>query len=436
MNLARFAGGALALALLPAATAAAQTAPEPPETYVVRKGDNLYELAERYLRSVAGYRSVQRINRVRQPRRLPVGSQLRIPAELLKTEPVDARLAAFRGDVRVQAAGRDLPVAREMPLREGYVLATGPGAFLTVTLPDESRITLPSNSRVRIEQMRRVLLTGAVQRRFAVEEGRTLSVVPPAANPKSRYEVVTPITVSAVRGTEFRANYDPAERAATLEVVEGTVGNRPAAAATEALVPAGFGTQTTPEGTSEPRALLPAPKAAPRALTQDEPELAFRIQPPDGAAAFRAQIATDAGFIDVTAEADAREPVLTFPSLRNGTYFIRFTALDQTGLEGLPATYAFERRLNSLALEAPAAQGRQFLFRWRAEGEGEARYRFVISREGETVPVVDQAGLADTRFVVTRLPPGAYSWRVHVTRRDGGRILEKWSPPQRFEVGR
>jgi hypothetical protein len=415
-------------------------AAEPPETYQVRRGDTLYVLAEKYLNRRSDFRRVQRANRVADPRRLPTGRALQIPSELLRTEPITAQLVAFRGVVAVTGPGAAQPVARGMPIREGHRLETGPNAFLTVELPDGSRVTLPSNSRLRVQRLRRVVMTGALQRDFAVESGRSNAVVTPARTPRDRFRIETPLTVSAVRGTEFRTNFDAERQRATLEVIEGTVANIVPRDASEQAVAAGFGVQTTPEATTAPAPLAPEPRPARGALLQDEPELSFRLEPVAGAGAYRAQVAMDAGFVDILAETQAETPDLRFASIPNGTYFVRFTALGADGLEGRPATFAFERRLNSLSLEEPVALAgakRRYLFKWTTAGEGAAAYRFVLGRGADgRDALIDQSGLSSGEFVVTDLPPGVYHWRVLVVRFDGGRVAEKWSAPQRFEVAR
>jgi hypothetical protein len=359
-----------------------------------------------------------------------------IPAGLLRSEEIVGSLAAFRGEVKIQAGEAALAAARGMPIREGYRVATAAGAFLTIELPDQSRITLPSNSTVRVARLRRILLTQAIDRSFHVEAGRSSMVVTPIANARDRFTVTTPLAVSAVRGTEFRTNYDAERGVSTVEVVEGHVASQGPEAG-ELMLAAGFGAAVTKDGSTPARPLLAKPQIVRGGLTQDEPALAFPLQALQGAARYRAQIAADAGFIDLLAEGETPGPRIAMASLPNGTYFVRFTAIDGQTLEGLPATYAFERRLNSLSADEPkslAGAKRRFLFKWRSEGEGETTYRFVLTREAGGAAIVDQPGLAANELVVTDLPEGAYSWRVLVTRIDKGARQDKWSAPQRFEV--
>jgi hypothetical protein len=432
---------ALVAALLLAWPAAASAAlvGEPPAQYVVKAGDTLYELAANYLLRPADASTVRRLNRIANPRRLGIGRVLLIPAELLRSEPITGQLVAYSGQVTVQGPGSG-PLRLGMPVAEGYELATGPNAFLTVELPDGSRVSLPSQSRARFVRLRRILLTGAVQREIRLEEGRAHSIVTPMPNPASRFRVVTPTAVSAVRGTDFRVRHDPAAQQSTLEVLEGRVEEASAMAPSAGVeTPAGYGAVVA-GGVVSPRIkLLPAPVLQAPGQLQDEATVAFTLDPVATAIGYQAQIARDAGFIDLVAEVTATEPRLLFQGVPNGTFFVRLTARDGEGLEGLPSTYAFERRLNTLDLDPPsvvAGARRQYLFKWRSGGGGSESFRFVLSRRpdgGEAV--IDTPGLSQPEIVVTDLPPGAYYWRVFVVRREDQRLFEKWSPPQRFEIG-
>lgn len=423
----------------PAARAQDGRAPSDIATYVVRPGDTLYDLAERYMTRPGDASQVARLNRVVEPRRLRPGTTLRIPVRLLRTEPVVARLAAFRGDVTIAAPAGPLAPVIGLIVPEGSRLTTAAGAFLTLEMPDGSRITLPSQSRVVLERARRVLLTGDIQRRLTLEAGRSSSVVAPAPTPGSSFIITTPLTVSAVRGTEFRVGHDAEANRSTLEVVEGSVGAQASYEPSEILVPQAFGRRADAASATAPQALLPGPRLRNPGRPQDEPELSFDVVPVDHAQRYRGQLATDAGFVDILAEAEGEGPTLTFASVPNAIYFLRLTALDPDGLEGLPEVYAIERRLNAIGLEAPAGlEGvdRSFLFRWSDSGDGVASFRFQLAANADMErPIIDEPGLTERQISVAELPDGVYFWRVLVTRFEDGRAFEKWAPVQRFQLG-
>lgn len=422
-------------ALSPAARAQPAAPAEPAVVYAARPGDNLYALAARYFVRQSDALYVQRLNRITQPRRIPIGRRITIPAEMLRSQPITARLTAYSGAVAVTGP-RAGATARDMPITEGFELSTGANAFLTFEMPDGSRVTLPSQSRMRIDRLRRVLINGALQRDFRLLEGRSSTVVTKQA-PINRFRIGTPLTVSAVRGTEFRVGHDRTASISTTEVLEGAVAN--AAGSAEALLPAGFGAAATPAGLGETKALLPPPTLKDATRVQDEPELSFVVAGPDGAVSWRAQIATDDSFANVIAETTATAPKLTLTGVGDGAFFVRLTALDATPLEGLPTVHAFQRQLYDLILEAPVAVAGArpgWRFRWRTPGKATETYRFILGRAPDGAdPVVEQTGLPEKEIVVTGLAPGVYYWRVSVSRPEGDTLREKRSRPQRFEIG-
>lgn len=439
--------GLLFLAGLTLASAAnAQTAaPEPPVAYVVKPGDTLIGLASRYMNRPGDYRAVQKANRVAQPTRLRPGSQLNIDPNLLKSTPIAASLSAFTGPVTVETNGQRTPARVGMPLSEGQVISTGPGAFATFELEDASRVTLPSNTRVRISKLRQVMINNAPQRVFQLDQGKSTISATPTHTPGARFEVRTPVSVSAVRGTEFRvgASGDGAQ----TEVLKGAVGVDAGQVATGGPpVAAGFGVSASASGVGAPVELLPGPKMGPGGQTQNEAIVRFTVEPVQGAAAYRLLLARDAGFMDVFAEARTQtttreRPTADFSQLENGTYFVRLTAIDPGGLEGFPSDYSFDRDLNTLDAGAPSdsreGKHRKFLFRWSAAGDGVRNYRFQLFSDAEAkVAIVDQPGLTEPQLTLTDLPPGSYSWRVAAVRFKDGAVTEKVGTLQQLQIGK
>lgn len=423
------------------ANAQAKAAPlEAPIAYVVKPGDTLIGLGRAYLTKPGDYRVVQKTNRVQQPKRLRPGSRLNIDPNLLKSTPIAASLSAFTGPVFIETDGQRAPARVGMSLAEGQVVITGASAFATFELEDGSRVTLPSNTRVRITRLRQVLINNAPQRVFQLDQGRGAISATPTQNPAAKFEVRTPVSVSAVRGTEFRVGAE-GEKAQT-EVLKGAVGVDAGAVATSASpVPAGFGVSATAGGVSAPVKLLAAPKLGTGGQNQGDKTVRFAVEPLAGAAAYRLQLSRDAGFVDIFAEATTKDPAADFGEVANGTYFVRLTALDAGGLEGFPGDYSFDRDLDTLDAAAPAdvreGKHRKFLFRWSSAGDGVRNYRFqLFSGESTKVPLVDQPGLSEPQLTLTDLPPGTYGWRVAAIRFKDGTVTEKVGPLQTLQIGK
>ncbi len=422
---------ALVLTACPAALYAQAQQVPPFVEYRVNRDDTLYVLAQRYFADPRAYGVVQRLNRVANPRRMPIGLVLKIPRSLLRQEPIPAVVQSFKGDVRVGTRG----AAVGMVVHEGDLVETGERSFVSLRLPDNTAVSLPSKTRIRVQRLRRTLLSESVERQFAVQYGRVTGEVTPMTDPASSFQFTTPRAITSVRGTRFRVGYEPGDANSGVEVVEGKVAFREGDDK-EQLVQAGFG--------SNDRLPTPVPLLAPPDLVdpdkvQDEEGLAFRLRAMAGAAGYHLQIARDAGFIDMVDEAYASGPVGEFSTLPNGTYFVRLTGIDANVLEGKPSVYSFERRLNRLRTsleQSRVGRYRQFLFRWQTPDVKAAQYRFQLSRAQDgSNPVVDQTGLADNSFIITDLPGGTYYWRVMSIEASGGRIYTKWSAINELRVG-
>ena len=439
----------LAAALLSTSPALAQSrdAASSAETldYQVQRGDTLIDLAIAYLNRPTDYRQVQRRNRVADPRRMAVGRTLAFPIDLLRADPDQARIASFRGAVTLNQGSASGAPTPGQSVSEGAVLTTGANAFVRLALSDGSHVVVPSNSRVRLTRLRRYAINGAVDHAMTVEAGRAESRVTPRRRPGG-FVVRTPVSVSAVRGTDFRVAFDDdADRSAT-EVIEGRVEVESGDGQVEATAAAAEGV-TASATAARLVPLLPAPALARPDDVQSGREAVFGIVALADADRYRGRLATDAGMIDAFAEADSAsgDTRLTFADLADGAYFLRLSALSTEGVEGRSTTYSFIRARNGvdgLASSNSMQDRRRFYrFRWEAQGEGEARFRFQLSKEGadgspEGVPLIDQSGLTDQAFTLSDLPPGVYTWRVQGSRHRFGRLLQVWSEPQQLRIGR
>lgn len=340
-----FLGVATALAVWAAGPIAAQApAADQYFRYTVRPGDTLSALARDYLVS-DDYVSIQKLNAVADPRRLPIGSTLLIPQPLLRIETIAGVITSFRGAATID--GQQVEVGTQV--RQGQKLETGPNAFVTVTLPDGSAISLPSQSRIHVSRLRRILLTGSIERRFRLEAGRSRATVTPIRDPNSDFQVTTPLSVSAVRGTDFRVALDESGEKALTEVVGGAVDVGKDEQDDGVQVPRGYGVVATPAGVEQPVALLSPPGLDAVAQTPTGGVL-ITAKPVEGARKYRFQLATDIGFQAVFADSTADAPTISFENLASTQFFIRLSAIAESGLEGLPATYALGQRVGALDL--------------------------------------------------------------------------------------
>jgi hypothetical protein len=420
-------------------------------TYVTRAGDSLYDIATRYLSNPADWAKLASLNRVSVPRRLQPGKTLRVPVALLRQDGLSAKVTAANGPV--QHAFRDsplLPLTVGSSLVEGDRVQTGHDGFATLELADGSHIVLPPDTSLDLATLRQTALTGATDRIVNLHRGEVSSEVTHATKKDDRFQIRSPSVVAGVRGTQFRVSYD--EKGTTaVEVLDGAVGvdaYSPTAApapgiplaASEQLVAARHGSLTLagkPAG--EPVALLDAPELLHPSRVQDDTEVAFDISPLALARGYRVQIGRDAGLLDMIRDVRSADPHVALGALEDGTYFVRISAIDEHGLEGMPNIWAFERRRMSLGVSAGPLNGsHDYTFRWFADrGAQNTRFRFVLGTTADLrVPIVDRPDIVEDEVIVRDLPKGVYYWTVITEQFDNGHYYQKASPVQSFTLDR
>ncbi len=424
--------------------------------YQLKLGDTLSELSEKYLVGNNAVAEVQHLNRIANPDLVLAGAALRIPRALLRDEKTAASVETFSGPVVIIVGNQPVATKLGFSLSENATIQTGRNAFVTLRLSDGTALSVPSQSEVRIARMRRILLTGTVERDINVLNGRVHAQVTPMHDPNSTFRVSTPITVSAVRGTDFAIAYDAGMKRSATVVEEGKVAVTRAGAghaATRApmsnvmLLP-GFGAASGTLDNTGAVKLLPEPGLVDPGQVQTGEQLQFSLTPEAGAVAYHLQIAKDAGGLDLIAEDSSTGLSFTLPSVPAGAYFVRAFAIDNNGLEGLPATYGFERSRNSIsAAMTQSGSGKlvKYLFKWTATTDGAPAIRFRLVRQSSAqgaaltsapaaIPVVDELNLKTNSLEIGNLPNGDYKWQVSSTLVVGGKVIETWSPEQSFHI--
>lgn len=420
-----------------AATPVAPPAPadEPVHTHVMAAGDTLIGLGRRLLADPTQWTQLARDNRVKDPRRLPVGFALRIPLRLMRTEAVPATVLASRGAVR--SAGATL--ASGQAVAEGADVSTGDDGQATLRLVDGTVLRLRAGGRVRIDESRRVLGTDGVRSGVKLEQGRVEIQAKPARGGQPGFRIGTPQGVLAVRGTEFRVSIDGG--ATRGEVLEGAVAVTGSAGDPQ-RVAAGFGTVVDASGAASPTALLAAPDLSALPPVHERPLVRLPLAAQPGAQAYRVQVARDDSFDQVLVDLRSATPELRIAGLDDGRYPMRLRAIDARGLEGQDArgTLVLKARPEPPLPRSPAPRtvirGTQVDLAWAANADA-AHYRLQIARADGgppdfAAPLQDRRDLTTLTASVEGLAPGAYSWRLASVRSSGDQ--GPYSDPLPFEM--
>jgi hypothetical protein len=343
------AAGLLVLALAQSASGApARRSPsrtaESVTLYTIKKGDTLGAIAARYMIGRDAVAAVVAYNDIVDPDRAPVGTVLKIPTRLLKSTPLALTAVAVTGPVtRAAATGAAGPLAKGDAVVEGDRISTGADAFATLVKPDGSRITLPSHTILRVAAFRHIALDASDRGDLEIESGKGELSITPLRQPADRFEIRTPGSVAAVRGTEFRVAYDTDLTRATLEVLHGRVGDAAVGSAASVDIVTGQAAQRVADGERRVTPLPPAPAFAPPDEADAFPDVVFKIADPHPGWSYHIVLARDAAFTDLFAEVTAADGVARFDNIPLAPISARITAIDENGVEGFPRTYLVER---------------------------------------------------------------------------------------------
>ena len=205
----------------------------------------------------------------------------------------------------------------------------------------------------------------------------------------------------------------------------------PDAATAASLVPAGYGAAAAASGKVGTEALLPAPVISDAGKIWRARSLDFALVPVPTAQGYHLQLAKDAAFQDMVAEARSATTTLRVTGIDNGNYYVRAMAIAPSGLEGLSETYPITRTLAPLRGWVTSVGNDRHRFEWDSEGKGTPLFRFQIYAEANPeTPIIDETGLTTYSIIVDGLSPARYMWRVGMKRFTGGAPDEFWTDPE------
>jgi hypothetical protein len=345
----------------------------------------------------------------------------------LKQQPASARLVRKAGNVMLLSAGETIPepVAPGAALNIGDRLETSTDSAATVQFADGSRMLVQAQSALTFDSMSAYHTTGMVDTTMRLHRGRIENDVNKAVGPGSRFRIITPAAVAAVRGTDFRIGFHDDEATMFSEVTGGEVGVSGQNVTRE--LQAGFGLLAkTGSPPPPPRMLLPAAALASLPVRAERLLVAFEWPAIARAASYRAQLYAAADQDSLLLDKVVNDARVELNAPPDGEYVLRVRAVEADGLEGLSADHAFviDARPVPPSPLKPVANAKihgpqQSL--WWSQPESAASYHLQVARDEEfTNRVLDMTGLTETKLeLAPALEPGNYWWRLAMVNQSG-----------------
>jgi len=392
--------------------------------YTTRTGDTMMSIAERFTTRIDNWAALSKLNNIGSDTAIPIGTSITIPADLLQDEPSEARVIAMSGSITASSQeGQPLLLGLGAKITEGMQIDTGNNSFLTLELPDQSRVSLPSNSRIRVAKLRMARYTKSPRTEILLLNGKVESKVAPLEQNKGRFEVRTPMAVAGVRGTQFRVGIG-ANGMAT-EVLSGNVEVARQNGRGNQYLHAGQGNISNTRAVGKPVNLLPTPQLAGAPTRQDESGAQFVLTAVPGAQRYHVQVATDQEAKNILLEGHANDTRLKLDGLPNGSYYARVSAIDKLGLEGPVSTHAFTLGAAQPVASGPApaaptvesSESRQLALRWN--GTPGQQFTVQVARDPAFSWLVYSSKTTTPAARFPRPAFGTYYARVQLNNPDG-----------------
>jgi hypothetical protein len=155
-----------------------------------------------------------------------VESLLKVPQNTLAWRSLDIRVVDQSGIIEVKKKNEEtwtiLPKGSRERLRAGDSIAVESDSKAAISIGGIGRAGLKDNTHLRIDDAEMLPLQNSTKIKMKLEKGTIWNAIDaPKEGGMLMYEVVTPIAVTAVRGTVLRIKFDPVSEKQSVAVVEG-----------------------------------------------------------------------------------------------------------------------------------------------------------------------------------------------------------------------
>jgi len=397
-------------------------------TYTTRPNDTLWDISQKYLKSVTYWERLQKHNSVDIAKNLAPGTRLRIPLKWLKIKAADATVVSITG--KVELASSDSTETETLLSKHtisiGHKIITGSNASALIQFADGSTLLIQQNSQVLFDTLSSYEQTGMVDTRLRLQQGRIETSVTPMKNARSRYEITTPAAVAAVRGTQFRIAYGNEQETMASEVVEGEVSV--AAEGIQQPVKKGFGTITEKgKAPQAPIKLLTKPDTSKIPTVLKYLPFTFNWPALENANQYRVQISSAEQQDGLIYESTHNSEQFILNELENGQYILRLRGVDANGLEGFNADHAFtiDTDFPVVTLTSPSdklvTSNQTLTFEWQMEKKASS-YQLQIATDSEfNNLIIDEISTEHSITIEDTIQEGQYLWRVTAIDKNGNK---------------
>jgi hypothetical protein len=412
---------------------------EPALKVVVQEGDNLINIGKKYLAYPAKWPVIAEINRIENPDLIYPGQTVLIPMSLLKWASSDGTVNFIKGNVEVQSGENRAWTTLRLNdrLKEGSRIRTGDESTVEIVFENGDSFLQSPNSNSGLSAARKMEGHHTLYKWF-LGAGRTITKIKSATGRESRFEIETPSSICAVRGTVFRTAVDPADSTRS-EVLQGIVDVE--GMNQKVKLQEGEGTLVKKGGPPmPPKKLLPPPVLINLIPIYNNIPLNFEFGKVEGAVSYRISFAKDSDFKDILKE-QIKKPADPFKlfEIDDGQYFLQSRSIDELGLEGQPSdAFPINVRVNPVPpiIESPvdktAYREKSLTFKWLRVNDA-VQYHIQIAEDKEFNRIIEARNdVRELQYETTKLDFNTYYFRISSIAKDD--YQGEWSDVLSFSI--
>ncbi len=397
---------------------------EPLIPIIVKDGSNLTHIARDYCNSRDDWKILARINRINPPFTVYPGQTLQVPLSLLLTEKLFAKVDSVSGGVFVLKNGNTLiPLKKGDHVRPGQTVVTEEDGFAFLIFPDNRYTRLAGGTRFSMTYLVR-LTDDSMKAEFFLEKGRIVHSVKSRLKRNETFFTKTPVSVTGVRGTEFRMKVT-GENTNIIETIKGIVGVQ--ASGKTIAVEKGKGLKVIAgEPPRQPRDLPPSPPLPRLAPVYKTLPVVLTVPGLEATTSLRLRVATDPEGMHTALEQLIKAgQQFTLMALEDRTYYGYLTQIDERHFESLPAG-PFEIKVRTVpsapiitdSLEGKTLFKKNISHKWLRGAEA-GKFFVQLARDRNFKTIIEEKIQEKSEYTTAELTPGEYFFRLQAIADDG-----------------
>jgi hypothetical protein len=303
---------------------------------IVKNGSNLTYIARDFCNSRSDWKLLAKVNNLKPPYTVFPGETIQIPLSILLADRLSAKVDSVTGGVFIfENDGKLKPLKKGDRVWPGQTVVTEEDGYAFLIFPDSRYTRIAGGTKFSMTYLVR-LTDNSMKAEFFFEKGRIIHSVKSRLKRNETFMTRTPVSVTGVRGTEFRMKINGTD-SNIIETIKGVVGV--GASGKTVAVKRGMGLQVMAGKPPEsPEVLPPSPPLPNLAPVYKTLPVEFSVLGSEQIVFFRLRVTTDPEGMHTILEQRIRaDEHFTLLALDDRTYYGFLTQIDERHFESLPA---------------------------------------------------------------------------------------------------